>query len=195
MMYELKHSPLRLPHGRLRVTGKTAHRTHDGEAFAATVQLDKEIVGTIENEGTGGETRFIPGPPASAISERIALWNQLVAGAEFARASVTRLRATDSGKVPAEYVADALVTEYETSTWLAAIGATGQGGVRSFDPSLGLSTTYIPYGAPAGYKAAHDRALVEQLKTQELEEGDIWQVWTGEAWKDLTEAPATDEGA
>lgn len=194
MTYDLKHSPLRLPHSRLRVTGKKAHRTHDGEAFAATVRLDNAIVGTIQNEGTGGETRFIPGGPASTIPERIALWNELVAGAEFTRASVTRLRATDFGKVPAEYVADALVTEFEVSMWLAAIGAAGQGGVRSFDPSLGLSTAYIPYGAPSGYKAAHDRALVEQLETQELEEGNVWQVWTGEAWKDLTEAPAAVEG-
>lgn len=193
MTYELTHSPLRLPHGRLRVTGKKAHRTHDGEAFAATVRLDNAIIGTIQNDGTGGETRFTPRRPASAIPEQIALWNELVAGAEFTRASVTSLRATDSGKVPAEYVADALVTEHEISTWLAAISAAGQGGIRSFDPSLGLSTTYITYSAPTGYKPAHDQVLIGHLKSQERDEGDIWQVWTGQSWKDLTEAPTTDE--
>jgi hypothetical protein len=191
--YELKHSPLRLPHDRLRVTGKKAHRTHDGEAFTATLRLDNTIIGAIENEGSGGETRFIPRPPSSAYRERMRLWDEIVAASEFTRDSVTGLGHEHPPQVPADYVANALVTEFDIGKWLAKVIAAGQGCVRSFSPSLGMSSTYISYRATAGYKVAHDAVLVEQVKTEPLMEGDIWQVWTGESWKDLTAEPPAAE--
>lgn len=60
----LPHSGLRVPHARLTVTSLKQFEMSRGVAYTATLRLDGTIVGTIENEGCGGETMFQPRPGA-----------------------------------------------------------------------------------------------------------------------------------
>lgn len=61
-MISLRHSRLRVPHARLRVSTLKELEMADGVAFTATLQLDGQRVGVIENHGRGGGTTYQPDP-------------------------------------------------------------------------------------------------------------------------------------
>jgi hypothetical protein len=61
----LPHSRLQVPHDRLRVSSLKQTPTHDRVAFTATLRLDGQRVGVIEDDGRGGGAQFHPDPAAS----------------------------------------------------------------------------------------------------------------------------------
>ena len=76
-------------------------RTYDGAALHATVRRNGKIVGTFENEGTGGGTWFRP-----ASAEAAEAWNAYVA-------ATTDLLTEDEQYLAAEFVCERLVDDYE----------------------------------------------------------------------------------
>lgn len=67
------------------VTGYQGHNTHDGVAFVAKLRKDGKIVGSIQNDGTGGDTwvNFLSRADASAFGELAARWTGTWGGADY----------------------------------------------------------------------------------------------------------------
>jgi len=117
----LPHSGLRVPDLRLNMSDYQELPMADGVAFTATLRLDGRIVGTVENNGTGGATTYDP-----------------VALSPFRRRDVqeyaARCRTSAGHTVLDEDLLDALVTEFQTGQAIAAATRTGRSTVRLMAP-------------------------------------------------------------
>jgi len=180
----LPHTGLWVPNRSLSVTALRQMQTHDGVAYTANLRMDNRIIGTIENEGCGGMTRFFP-RDYRAYGEK-----QLDAYAE-------RCRSEEGGPVTAENLLDELIDEYDWTRKTAAAQRKGQMLLRLMDHILrdGVERVGDPYprGEASSAIPRNDRHW-QELATQVLDRMDPgphgwWQAWTGTAWRDVTPRP------
>jgi hypothetical protein len=125
-LIRLPHTGLRIPDDQLNVTPYKQLTTHDGVAFTANLKRGKNIVGTIENEGCGGETRF----------HSRYLRNDAVALTEQALADYAARCRTESGEpVTVEHLLDELVDEFEWTKKITRQHARGGAQLRLMGPN------------------------------------------------------------
>jgi hypothetical protein len=176
---QLTHTRLRVPHTRLSITRYRELPTVDGVAFTATLRIDGEPAGTIQNEGVGGMTTFHPNGNGRFGALDLAQYAGLC-------------RSAAGLPVREEFVLDDLITEADTSDFVARTVAAGRLPVR-----LVLWTTAAgDYGQLDHANTAPIRddddlhRLREQLLAEPCPAGGWWQMWTGTTWHNLTAAPA-----
>jgi hypothetical protein len=172
----LPHTGLREPD--LRVTALRPVPTRNGVAFTAQVALANTIVGTMENDGNGGQTsyRAVNSSPFNARTM-----------AEYARACRV------SGRTPSdELVLDLLVAEYDNATHVAQATRAGRSPLRLVAPVVDVGDdddAYTTVGlttAPTATTTGQRDALVADLLRQTPQyDGQRWQLWTGQRWEDL----------
>lgn len=193
-LIRLPHTGLHVPHTDYRVTSLREYKTRHGVGYEATLRHGKTIIGTIENEGTGGETRFHPArhPRESGYVDR----NDIEAYAARCR--------TDEGSTPSgEHVLDDLITEFETPRRLAKAAKAGHALLRLQTFVYGDDDK--PAGGPFAdqeMRVAARLALPEcaaelrwAVEREGTTPGAFWQVWRGDRWHDVTDRPdgvATD---
>lgn len=180
----LVHTGLQVPHTRLAVTALRQLSLHDGVAFTATLRHDRQVVGTIENQGTGGGTWFIPTHRATF-------------GDTDLRAFADACR-TAAGTVPTvEEILDDLVTEYDTSRAIRRAQRAGRTLLRLYD------YIYDEHDQPFGEPIIHSEATAVPPTTDRARQALIaelttnvpagphawWRIWNGHAWDDLTPRP------
>ena len=161
--HTLRHTDLTVPHLRLRVTSLQHLERNSGIAYTATLSYDGVPVGTIDNDGNGGQTWLI----AANSARRAANLDEYFAAC--------RLGDSTPGE---DRVLDALINEYDFDQQIAAL--TGIGGT--------LARLYL---ADGGYTLALAEAdpyrpaerLLEQLRSDfpDLAEG-TWQIWDTDRW-------------
>ncbi len=183
----LPHTGLRVPDLDLRVTALRQLATHNGVAFTAQVAFAGATVGTVENDGNGGET-FYRAVNSSPFNTR--------AMTRYARACRVH------GRTPTEqFVLDALVAEFDNVTHVAQATRAGRTALRLVVPvNAGdghddVFTTVDLTTAPMVTSPEQRGALVADLLRQApLYDGQRWQLWTGQRWEDLT-PPAAEQPA
>jgi hypothetical protein len=180
-LISLPHTGLAVPHTRLEVTSLKQLETSCGVAFTATLRLQRQVVGTVENEGSGGPTTFYPHGRATFGHRHL---DQYAAGC----------RSATGETVTAEHVMDDLVTEYETGRSIRRANAKGKTLLREME--FIYDDDDQPVGEPfaAGQATCRpplnlaDRAaLLRQLPPSAGHRW--WQIWTGARWEDLTPRP------
>ncbi|WP_432830802.1 hypothetical protein [Dactylosporangium sp. CA-092794] len=175
----LPHTGIRVPDPTLRVMSYQELPTPDGVAYTATVQWGRVPVGAIHNEGAGGATSFWPSAGSTFGHRRLA---------EFVAAS----RGADGRPLTEEALLEELVTEYEHAGHVASATRTGRSPVRLRAPlgaDEGLDAVYSTAGHHTAAKVttpAQRDALTAQLERLTVVDGAWWQLWTGQAWEDLT---------
>mgnify|MGYP003471701048 CR=1 FL=1 len=175
---ELVHTPqLRLPHQRLVVTGVERLATHNGAAFTATLALDGQVVGTIEDNGNGGEIMlYSPNDLFGWQGMRVFL-------------DGCRLGGTQPSQ---KRVLDALVEEFELDRDVTAAQAVGDTYVRlvTDDGVTGELRRVSP--RPVG--AAALRELATDLASEPTPPwARTWVIWSGGRWRPV--APAAGPAA
>jgi hypothetical protein len=176
----LAHTGLRVAHDRLDITGYRELPTVDGVAFTATLRLDQQPVGLIQNEGVGGATTFYPNASAGFGHRDLDA---------YAHASRTPggFRATDDG------VLDDLITETLTARRVARSTRTGRSALRLL--ALLGGEDHLEVGDAEATlvrtPADRDRLIAQLLASGAPKPDEWWQLWTGDHWDDLTPRPAT----
>lgn len=158
----LPHTSLRVPHDRLKVTDLHKTPRHNWPAYTATLTLDGEPVGGIQNDGNGGDTDLASDPNRWS-------WQDMV---DYAAASH---RFGEPASV--QQVLDALVIEAEIDEAVRAVEATGGTLARLVDADGAIRDTRPVTPAP--------RHLQEVLKfghTLTRGPDEQWQIWTGATW-------------
>jgi hypothetical protein len=184
----LPHSGIRVPDAALRVTSYRELPTEDGVAYTATVRWGNIPVGTLHNEGIGGLTTFAPAAGSLFDSRRL-------------DAFVAASRGADGQPLAEDELFEALVTEYENVAHVAAATRAGRSPIRLRAPlgaGDGLDDVYytalrntVPTVATPGQRDA----LRAALTLPPAVDGGWWQLWTGQAWEDLTTpTPAGGQG-
>ncbi|MEU7874260.1 hypothetical protein [Dactylosporangium sp. NPDC049140] len=173
----LPHTGIQVPDATFRVTTYQELPTPDGVAYTATVHWGSTPVGTIHNEGRGGATRYWPAA-GSALDQRSL--------AEFVAAS----RGADGRSLTEEDLLEALVTEYEHARHVAHATRTGRSPIQLRAP-LGVGADEAFYTADRRVVAKvatpeQRAALTARLQRLAVPDGMWWQLWTGQAWEDLT---------
>jgi hypothetical protein len=169
----LTHTPhLRVPHDRLRVASLQQTTTCNGVAFTARLELDGEPVGTIVNDGNGGETTLY-----STTSQFG--WRRMRAYVEACRHR--------GQPVPEERVLYSLVTEYDLNRRLRRAWKTGGTLARLLDRADYILGVHHVWPTPRTSAALTEvgRQLAE---AHPHERGVVWQIWAGDAWSHLTGA-------
>ncbi len=177
----LPHSGVRVPHTRLAVTSLKQVQMSRGVAYTATLRLDGRIVGTVENEGCGGETMFQSRP-----------------GAGFGYADLDTYAAqcrTVGGATSTESVLNALVDEFDTARLVAKAAKAGRITCRLL--------SRISVDSPVIYATDHATLKAERAPRTPAEKAELgrnchqmtpaqpgqsrWQVWDADAaqWIDL----------
>lgn len=165
----LTHTGLEVPADHLVVVSCQELALARGVAFKAPVRLGGQIVGTIENHGTGADSHFVP-------------FDFDTVGEQWFRAFVAACR-MDGAPVDAAHVLDWLMDEYDTARAVAAADLTRQRTVArklAGRFTLDLAQIRVP-------RDQADRARV----AAELDSapGDaVWQLWNGEHWEPLATA-------
>jgi hypothetical protein len=199
----LLHAPLTVPHDRLKVTGVDLMVTWDGEACVASVELDGEPFGTLENEGHGGPTTFHPtgtGEDASGrYRERRETWEAYVRACAYSDEQVARWHDKPHMQTFAmqeEHVADLLIQEYDDARFVAEQMTGHRVCLRVFSTTTGFRSEIrggeMRLRTYSGGMDDELRAKVSGLRESYPMAGDVWQVWTGQTWQDLTN-PILDE--
>ncbi len=177
----LPHTGLRVPDRSLSVTGYKEMTTSNGVAFTAKLRRNNQIVGVIENHGTGGMTFFYAGTPA-------------VFGETHLEAYAAQCRNEDGGTVNAETLLDELVEEADWARQINRLGKRGLMPLRLLDAT---SEGYRPYSIRSGHCAIprSDREWValgaEIGSTTAMRPADKqwWQGWNRVFWRDITARP------
>lgn len=183
----LPHTGIRVPDLHLRVTSLRELPTPDGVAYTATLRQGPTPVGTIFNEGVGGQTGYHPAAGSPFGHRQLA-------------AVVVASRDADGQPMDEEQLLEALVTEYENAEHVAAAARTGRSPVRLMAP-IGAGngpadmygTVYRTTAAKITTAAQRD-ALIAVLQHREVVDGAWWQLWTGQRWEDLTAPPQPAAG-
>lgn len=194
--HNLLHAPLTVPHDRLKVTHVDSLSTWRGETFVAQVQLDGKPFGTFENQ-FAGMTAFSPaasGDDAPGLfRERNEIWAEFAKACVYSDERVADWHDTGDGRAPwlhEEDVAEMLVQEYDVAAVVARMNAQRRVCVRVFSTTIGFCPEILGIDMlRLSYRAAMDEALCRAIRRQpdrHLVEGEVWQVWTGEKWHDLT---------
>ncbi|MFK3984512.1 hypothetical protein ACI2K4_29575 [Micromonospora sp. NPDC050397] len=179
----LPHTGLRAPHGRLSARN-LRQRDLGGSrvAFDAVLYLDDQVSGQIVN-AYGTETWF---EPVSASPF----------GAADLVAFVALCRDEDGVAVTAETVLDALVDEQEAANTVGRVLEAGRTPIRLLTPIQPAGHGHghvkgLPFGAGAPARRGWWGAIVRALHHKRpLNDGEIYQIWTGQAWESL---PAIDD--
>lgn len=182
----LPHSGLQVPHTGYQITAYKGHSTHDGVAFTCTLRLDKKIIGTVENGGTGGPTLFYP-----TTTEYRATADAFEAFAAHCK--------DERGNTPlGETVLDDLITEYEFTRDITKAAKRGHVLLRQIhdyegdDGPMGWPSVYSITDYPAA--AAGDRAKLAADIAKHVPPGPLgwWQIWEADnnRWVDVTPRPA-----
>lgn len=160
---------MRVPHDRLRVTSLEQIPTHNGVAFTATLTLDDQIVGTVENSGNGGATMYY-------AASRAFTWRDMDAYAGACRRS--------GEPVSTEQVLEALVDEYDFDQAVGAALAEGGTVARLLDND-GYVRDFATV-SPVPGSATQDASLARHLaESRPHPAGDHWQIWSGATWRYL----------
>lgn len=168
------HNPLLMPHSRLAVTALQDWEVHDGVAYVATLCLDGEQVGTIENKGGGSPTVYYP------------------VGRGFWHTDMEAFVAScwwQDGPASQEMVLEALISDFETNKLIAGLQPEGlalvvlrgrDGGIADF--SFRLDRYRLD--AINGQTLAVRLTLQEAHKHRDLAEFR-WEVWRDGHWQHL----------
>ncbi|MGI5243343.1 hypothetical protein [Dactylosporangium sp. CA-139066] len=179
----LPHTGIRVPDATLRVTTYQELPTPDGVAYTATVHWGRTPVGTIHNEGRGGATSYRP--TAGSALDRSGLAELIVAS-----------RGADGQPLSEEDLLEALVTEYEHAEHVAQAMRAGRSAVQLRAPlGVGLNEVYCTAERRIVAKVttpAQRATLTAQLQRLAVPDGAWWQLWTGQAWDNLTIASQPD---
>ncbi|GGM90037.1 hypothetical protein ACFFX1_49330 [Dactylosporangium sucinum] len=178
----LPHSGVQVPDAALRVTSLRQLPTRDGVAFQAVLRRGRNRVGTVENEGRGGETSFYPAAP------------NLFGYAEL-NAFADACRTASGGPCSTEQLLNELVNEYDTARIVTADARRGRVTVRLMapviegDPDL-YTAEFASVGVPSG--TAPNLAEVARVLATTRPAGPRgrWQYWTGAAWQTLPDPAA-----
>jgi len=162
----LTHTGLEVPADHLEVVSCQELALARGVAFKAPVRLRGQMVGTIENHGTGADSHFVP-------------FDYDTYGEQWFHEFVAACR-MDGAPVDAPHVLDWLMDEYDTVRAVAAADLNRQRTVarKIADRfTLDLAQVRIP----------RDQADRARLATElDRSPGDaVWQLWTGEHWEPL----------
>ncbi len=176
-MITLPHSGLIVPNDDFRVSSLKQLETHDGVAFTGTLRWQGKIVGTIENQGTGGGTwARIHDATADAV---LTSW-----------VSAARYEDRDAG---GEEVMDDLISEYDWGKQIKAAEKKNGTALRLMVAEAELEGmrpypyTFIIWSAPVT-DANKERVLARLGDGGGNPPADArlwWQVWNGEAWDNL----------
>jgi hypothetical protein len=175
----LPHTGIRVPDAALHVTSYRELPTPDGVAYTATVRWGTTPVGTLHNEGNGGPTSYWPAAGSTFDPRRLA---------EFVAAS----RGADGQPISEEELLEDLITEYENVQHVTAATRAGRSPVRLRAPlGVGDGLGEVYYIAERRTTAkittpGQRDALADQLRRVAVVDGAWWQLWTGQAWEDLT---------
>ncbi|MEU7876389.1 hypothetical protein [Dactylosporangium sp. NPDC049140] len=178
-MVTLPHTGIQVPDAALRVTTFQELPTPDGVAYTATVGWGRTKVGTIHQEGRGGLPYYLP-VAGSTVNQR-----DLTA---FAAAS----RHGDGQPLTEEDLLEEQITEYEHAAHVAKATRAGRSAVQLRAPlgaGPGLDEVYYTaerFPAAKITTVAQRAALTTQLRKLTIPDGAWWQLWTGQAWEDLT---------
>jgi hypothetical protein len=180
----LPHSGLRIPDRRLHISHYQDLPMADGVAFTAVLRLDGHTVGTIANSGAGGATTYTP-----------------IAGSALRHCDLqkyaARCRSAAGRGVLDEELLDALVTELQTGQVIASAARAGHSVLRRMAPldageHLGVELRTVPAVTTTTGRAAVARTAAQ---TWPADDGQWWQLWTGQRWEDLTPRPVENPTA
>ena len=189
----LRHTWLLVPHTSLRVAGHSEIPTADGVAYTAWLTLDGRPIGTAENAGRGGETRFVPGDDPEF-------------GPREMRTFAAACR-TPAGGHPSEAdVLDELITEAELDRAVTTADRDGGGLLRHVD-MLRLADEpggawyfitghlIVDHQTVVDLRGTRRQAVIDGLPADDPPNADRWwQQWVSPPlgsghWVDLTPRP------
>lgn len=172
----LVHSDVRVPHRRLRVTALHQLPTSDGVAFTAELRLDTTPVGTIENDGHGGETTF------RSRHHDMFGWRQMQEYVERCR--------RHGDHVDEATLLNSLVDEFDLTAEITRAAKAGLTLVRLMDPQGRCLTIR----AVAAVNTTRLTDLAVHLTNDPVAiPGGIWQIWSTGGWRHV--ATITDPQA
>lgn len=190
-LIRLPHTGLRTPDTRLTVTSLSEFETPRGVAFTSTLRLDNKIVGTIQNQGNGGDTRF----------ESKYLRDDPKALTEGQLAEYAAKCQTEAGNpVTVERLLDELVTEFDWTRRIQKAEKKGCAKLRMMARIFGAED--MPANEPYARSDASwttpadcaDLTAVSAAFTKQAsadDENTWWQLWRGGKWVDVTTRPTS----
>jgi hypothetical protein len=173
----LPHTGLRAPHKRLTVRNLRHRDLGTRVAYDGVLYLDEQPAGKVTNPH-GTDTWFEPSAAGPFGAADLATF-------------VAQCRDEDGNEVTTDDVLNALIDEHEADAWVRSWLAKGRTPVRLLMPVIPVGNGHGHVkGLPAGVSAPADlqwrgpivRALHDK---RPLAEGEIFQLWTGNAWADL----------
>lgn len=176
------HTGMWSPDRSFTVTNYKQIKTHCGVAYTANLRRNRRCVGVIENHGTGGMTMLYP-DLRSEFNER-----DLEAYAE-------RCRTAEGGPVTVEWLLEQLINEAEWDRKVRRAAARGRLELRQMDAGDRETEPWVvaSWGCSMPRNDRQWTALGDQLMTipdAKPGDGQWWQGWTGDAWRDVTDRPA-----
>jgi hypothetical protein len=187
----LPHTGLHVPDLSLTITGYREHATTDGLAFNAKLRHNKQIVGVVENHGTGGMTFFYASNPATFGETHL----EAYAGQCRNELSFGGAHKTGYG-LTTEWLLDELVEEADWARKVTQAANRARMPLRLLDAS---TDGIRPYALRAGDCAipASDREWtaigksIAEHKAMKPDHQQWWQGWNGRFWRDVTARPKT----
>lgn len=178
-MITLPHSGLTVPHTNLRVTALREVEHLHGASYTAVFQLGERVVGVAENDGHGGDTVFCarPGQGTDAFTER-----DMEDFAAQCHAAGDHVRVSD--------VLDCLINEYDLARLVADAATRGRTLARMLT-LYGSPFTVVEVDPPTTERQRD--VLIAHLDTEDLPAGARWEVWDGQRWTVLIQAPSPEE--
>ncbi|MEU8001601.1 hypothetical protein AB0B66_10610 [Catellatospora sp. NPDC049111] len=168
------HSPLRMPHGRLAVTAMQHAWVSDGIAYTASLHLDGQYVGMIENKGGGVATVYHTAGRGFGWREL----NDFVAACRW-----------QEGPVSEDAVLEALISEFEISKVISEYEPHGEAlvALRGDDGSI----INIEYRLDKWHMATGDPQQMATTLTRKVAgiynslDSFTWQFWWDGCWRTL----------
>ncbi|MFJ1662209.1 hypothetical protein [Streptomyces anthocyanicus] len=162
---------LEVPHTRYRLTSLQQTEMRCGVAVSVNVREGRALLGVIENHGNGGDTWF------NAVSFDIRqTMRDFVASCRW------------KGKpVSEEEAYEHLIDEYDLARAAKRCARKRKSLLRGLDAE-GYMVHSVEADVPSVWLARGDYPYMNQLARELREERPrpaSWQVWDGEAWKDL----------
>lgn len=171
-MITLPHTGIEVPHDRLLFKGYQELPTTDGVAFTAQLFDSARALGTIENDGQGGGTRFV-----SRTHEAHRMVTEFVSACRRAGSPLDE-----------EWVWEHLITEDDLDHAAKATGHR-ESLIRGVHNDGDWDGTLSPVRVPPLWLGATGSSwrtkLVRELREEHPGTAD-WEYWTGQAWESLT---------
>jgi hypothetical protein len=167
----LIHSRLDVPDRHPAVTALSELETSHGVAWVAAVELGGAHIGTFENEGHGGETRFVP-RDTSVYSVR-----------DFERFAAACTR--DGSPVTAEDVMELLVEEYDSAVMTRDVHGLAGTYARQVADGWTVDYAHIEQRPRSEQERARLARLLNEQHPPPPDLSVTWEVWTGQVWQPL----------